>query len=182
MSRGVQTPLHVCGNAANLEYRTKEIFASVKKSCSALQIGCIPTDVQGSIILSSEYLLMHTKRGWPRSAIVVFQSLFQSVQSYNHSFSTISHSQCTCFSIESYSSKGSFCTTCVFWLCGQNIHSGATIYLNTNNRKLQAWRDVIFVILFTNVIIHVLVLTLISFVENLISNLIKKYVSQSPNY
>ena len=41
-------PLHVRGNAANLEDKTKEIFASVKKSyCSVLQIGCIPTDVQG---------------------------------------------------------------------------------------------------------------------------------------
>ena len=41
-------PLHVCGNAANLEDKTKEIFASVKKSyCSVLQIGCIPTDMQG---------------------------------------------------------------------------------------------------------------------------------------
>ena len=39
-------PLHVCGNAANLEDKTKEIFASVKKSyCSVLQIDCIPTDV-----------------------------------------------------------------------------------------------------------------------------------------
>ena len=41
-------PLHVCGNAANLEDKTKEIFASVKNSyCSVLQIGCIPTDMQG---------------------------------------------------------------------------------------------------------------------------------------
>ena len=41
-------PLHVRGNAANLEDKTKEIFASVKKSyCSVLQIGCIPADVQG---------------------------------------------------------------------------------------------------------------------------------------
>ena len=41
-------PLHTCGNAANLEDKTKEIFASVKNYyCSVLQIGCIPTDVQG---------------------------------------------------------------------------------------------------------------------------------------
>ena len=41
-------PFHVCGNAANLEDKTKEIFASVKQSyCSVLQIGCIPTDVKG---------------------------------------------------------------------------------------------------------------------------------------
>ena len=41
-------PFHVCGNAANLEYKTKWIFASVKQSyCPVLQIGCIPTDVQG---------------------------------------------------------------------------------------------------------------------------------------
>ena len=41
-------PLHVCGNAAKLEDKTKEIFASVKQSyCSVLQIGCIPTDVKG---------------------------------------------------------------------------------------------------------------------------------------
>ena len=41
-------PVHVCGNAANLEYKTKWIFASVKQSyCPVLQIGCIPTDVQG---------------------------------------------------------------------------------------------------------------------------------------
>ena len=44
-------PLHVCGDAANLEDKTKEIFASVKQSyCSVLQIGCIPTDVQGVYI------------------------------------------------------------------------------------------------------------------------------------
>ena len=36
------------GNAANLEDKTKESFASVKKSyCSVLQIGYIPTDVKG---------------------------------------------------------------------------------------------------------------------------------------
>ena len=41
-------PFHVCGNAAKLEDKTKEIFASVKQSyCSVLQIGCIPTDVKG---------------------------------------------------------------------------------------------------------------------------------------
>ena len=40
-------PLHVCGNAAKLEDKTKEISTSVKKSCSVLLIGCIPTDVQG---------------------------------------------------------------------------------------------------------------------------------------
>ena len=40
-------PLAVCGNAAKLEDRTKEIFTFVKKSyCSEIQIGCIPTDVQ----------------------------------------------------------------------------------------------------------------------------------------
>ena len=44
-------PLHVCGNAANLEDKTKEIFASVKKSCSVLQIGCIPTDLQGVYLM-----------------------------------------------------------------------------------------------------------------------------------
>ena len=37
-----------CVNAANLEDKTKEIVTSVKKSyCSVLQIGCIPTDMQG---------------------------------------------------------------------------------------------------------------------------------------
>ena len=41
-------PLHVCGNAAKLEDKTKEICASVKQSyCSVLQIGCILTDVKG---------------------------------------------------------------------------------------------------------------------------------------
>ena len=41
-------PFHICGNAAKLEDKTKEIFASVKQSyCSVLQIGCIPTDVKG---------------------------------------------------------------------------------------------------------------------------------------
>ena len=41
-------PLHRCGNAVNLEDKTKQIVASVKKSyCSVLQIGCIPTEVQG---------------------------------------------------------------------------------------------------------------------------------------
>ena len=41
-------PFHVCGNAAKLEDKTNDIFASVKKSyCSVLQIGCIPTDVKG---------------------------------------------------------------------------------------------------------------------------------------
>ena len=41
-------PLHVCENAANLEDKTKEIFTAVKIFyCSVLQIGCIPTDVQG---------------------------------------------------------------------------------------------------------------------------------------
>ena len=38
-------PLHVCGNAANLEDKTKQIFAFNYRS--VLQIGCIPTDVQG---------------------------------------------------------------------------------------------------------------------------------------
>ena len=34
-----------------MEDKTKEIFASVKKSyCSVLQIGCIPTEVQGVTI------------------------------------------------------------------------------------------------------------------------------------
>ena len=41
-------PFHVCGNAAKLEDKTKENFASVKQSyCSVLQIGSIPTDVKG---------------------------------------------------------------------------------------------------------------------------------------
>ena len=41
-------PFHVCGNAAKLENKTKEIFASAKQSYfSVLQIGCIPTDVKG---------------------------------------------------------------------------------------------------------------------------------------
>ena len=41
-------PLHVCGNAAKLEDKTKEMFASVKQSyCSVLQFGSIPTDVKG---------------------------------------------------------------------------------------------------------------------------------------
>ena len=40
-------PFHVCGNAAKLEDKTKEILASVKQSyCSVLQFGCIPTDVK----------------------------------------------------------------------------------------------------------------------------------------
>ena len=38
-------PLHICGNAANLEYRT--IIKSENLFCFVLQIGCIPTDVQG---------------------------------------------------------------------------------------------------------------------------------------
>ena len=47
-------PFHVCGNAAKLEDKTKEIFASVKQSyCSVLQIGCIPTDVKGVYITFS---------------------------------------------------------------------------------------------------------------------------------
>ena len=47
----VNRPLVRHGNAANLEDKTKENFASVKKSyCSVLQIGCIPTDVQGVYI------------------------------------------------------------------------------------------------------------------------------------
>ena len=51
-------PLHVCGNAANLEYKTKEMFASVKKYLgSILQIGCIPTDVQGVYFPNSKDLL-----------------------------------------------------------------------------------------------------------------------------
>ena len=44
-------PLHVCRNAANLEDKPKEIFASVKKShCSVVQIGCTPTACKGSIV------------------------------------------------------------------------------------------------------------------------------------
>ena len=40
--------IHEQVTSANLEDKTKEIFASVKNSyCSVLQIGCIPTDVQG---------------------------------------------------------------------------------------------------------------------------------------
>ena len=40
---GYIDPFHVCGNAAKLEDKTKEIFASVKQSyCSVLQFGCIP--------------------------------------------------------------------------------------------------------------------------------------------
>ena len=53
-------PFHVCRNAAKLEDKTKEIFASVKQSyCSVLQIGCIPTDVQGvySMFLSSVWII-----------------------------------------------------------------------------------------------------------------------------
>ena len=41
-------PFHVCGNAAKLEDKTKEMLASVKQSyCSVLQFDCIPTDVKG---------------------------------------------------------------------------------------------------------------------------------------
>ena len=41
-------PLHVCGNAVNLEYRTIRFFyRSEMFFCFVLQIGCIPTDVQG---------------------------------------------------------------------------------------------------------------------------------------
>ena len=50
----VNRPLAHHGNTANLEDKTKfsllgiEIYSHVKKSCcSVLQIGCIPTDVQG---------------------------------------------------------------------------------------------------------------------------------------
>ena len=40
--------LHVWGNAAKLEYRTIRLFyRSDNFFCFVLQIGCIPTDVQG---------------------------------------------------------------------------------------------------------------------------------------
>ena len=41
MERKTIDPLHVGGNATNLEYRSKNFFWFV------LQIGCIPTDVHG---------------------------------------------------------------------------------------------------------------------------------------
>ena len=45
-------PLHVCGNAANLEYRTIRLFyRSENFFCFVLQFGCIPTDVKGVYIL-----------------------------------------------------------------------------------------------------------------------------------
>ena len=41
-------PLHVSGNAANLKYRAIRFFyRSENFFCFVLQIGCIPTDVQG---------------------------------------------------------------------------------------------------------------------------------------
>ena len=37
-----------CGNAANLEYRTiRFVYRRENFFCFVLQIGCIPTDVQG---------------------------------------------------------------------------------------------------------------------------------------
>ena len=45
---------HVCENAANLEYRTRFFYRSENFFCFVLQIGCIPTDVQGVYI---EYAL-----------------------------------------------------------------------------------------------------------------------------
>ena len=52
-------PLHVCENAANLEGKTKQIFASIRKCyCSVLQIGCIPTDgARGRSILDFNNIL-----------------------------------------------------------------------------------------------------------------------------
>ena len=41
MERKTIDPLRIGGNAANLEYRSKNFFWFV------LQIGCIPTDVHG---------------------------------------------------------------------------------------------------------------------------------------
>ena len=41
-------PFHVCGNAANLEYRTIRLFyRSENFVCFVLQSGCIPTAVKG---------------------------------------------------------------------------------------------------------------------------------------
>ena len=46
-------PLHVCGNAANLEDKTRFFYRSENFFCFVLQIGCIPTDVQGVYFASS---------------------------------------------------------------------------------------------------------------------------------
>ena len=51
-------PFHICGNAAKLEDKTKEMFTSVKQSyCSVLQFDCIPTDVKGVY----RYVLIYIK-------------------------------------------------------------------------------------------------------------------------
>ena len=53
-------PLHVCGNAANLEEKNKRNvhFCKKKPYRSALRIGCILTDVQGvSRVLYDRFLL-----------------------------------------------------------------------------------------------------------------------------
>ena len=45
-------PLHVCGNAANLENRTKIFFYRSENFFSfVLQIGCIPIDFKSIVFL-----------------------------------------------------------------------------------------------------------------------------------
>ena len=68
-------PFHVCGNAAKLEDKTKEIFASVKQSyCSVLQFGCIPIDVKGVYTFSScvqSFVVVHEKDNLVETGLVM---------------------------------------------------------------------------------------------------------------
>ena len=52
-------PLHVCGNAANLEYKTRFFYRSENFFCFVLQIGCIPMMCKGSIQFCYQNLHNH---------------------------------------------------------------------------------------------------------------------------
>ena len=59
---GTIDPLHICGNAANLEYRTIRFFyRSENFFCFVLQIGCIPTDMQG---VCAKQIAWYMSGGW----------------------------------------------------------------------------------------------------------------------
>ena len=59
---GCTTVFPVKLSSANLEDKTKQIFASAKQSyCSVLQIGCILTDVQG-VYMTNNHLLLFKYR------------------------------------------------------------------------------------------------------------------------
>ena len=74
-------PLHVCGNAVNLEYRTiRFLYRSDNFFCFVLQIGCIPSDVQGGYRLQASpralrfrvlYTINGGKMGTARSVLWV---------------------------------------------------------------------------------------------------------------